>query len=231
MRKELIFLDDWKRILFGEAPAIFLLEVLGRTIFMYLMLQIVARLMGKRMSGQLTIMEMAVMITLGAIVSAPMEVPDRGLLQGLFILILALLFHRGVNFWGVKNRNFELLIQGRATTLVKDGIIQVDTLESERVSRQQLYAALRNENIYNLGKVERVYLEACGVFSIYTFSEAAPGLTIFPATDEHIQKFSEKHVAEGKACTNCGNVEKIQDTKAACSNCGEKEWIQASTEY
>lgn len=231
MRKELIFLDDWKRILIGEAPAEFLLEVLGRTIFIYLALQVVARLMGRRMSGQLTIMEMAVMITLGAIVAAPMQIPDKGLLQGLFILILALLFHRGVNFWGVKNRNFELLIQGKATTLVKDGIIQVETLEKERVSRQQLFAALRNENVFNLGNVERVYLEACGIFSVYTFSESQPGLSILPFTDKHSQKLSEEHIADGLACTNCGHVEKNQDKNAACSNCGETKWISASTEY
>lgn len=38
--------------------------------------------MGKRMAGQLTTSEMAVMITLGAIVAAPIQLPDRGLITG-----------------------------------------------------------------------------------------------------------------------------------------------------
>jgi uncharacterized membrane protein YcaP (DUF421 family) len=66
-----IRLTDWKRILFGTAPASFLLEVLARTAVMYVALLVVLRLLGKRMSGQITILEMAILISLGAIVSVP----------------------------------------------------------------------------------------------------------------------------------------------------------------
>jgi len=60
MKKEDIFLDDWQRILTGEAPTIFMAEVLLRTVVIYLMLLIILRLREKRMTGQLTISEMAV---------------------------------------------------------------------------------------------------------------------------------------------------------------------------
>jgi len=75
-------LTDWQRILIGEAPAVFLLEVLFRSLLIFFVLQLVIRGMGKRMAGQLTISEMAVMITLGAIIAAPIQLPDRGLILG-----------------------------------------------------------------------------------------------------------------------------------------------------
>lgn len=110
-----IKLNDWQRILVGEAPVEFLLEVLFRTIIIYFFLLVVLRLMGKRMTGQLTISEMAVMVTLGAIVSAPMQIPDRGIIPGIIILICALTFQRGVNLLGFTSSKIETAIQGEAS--------------------------------------------------------------------------------------------------------------------
>ncbi len=81
MEKREIKLDDTGRILFGEAPAEFLLEVLIRTLIIYVALLVTVRLMGKRMVGQLTISEMSVMLTLGAIVSPGMQAPATRLLH------------------------------------------------------------------------------------------------------------------------------------------------------
>ena len=92
MNKYDIHLSDIYRILFGEAPVEFLVEVFIRTWLIYLILLIIVRLMGKRMSGQLTIAEMAVMVTMGAIVAPAMQIPNLGILQGALILFLALAF-------------------------------------------------------------------------------------------------------------------------------------------
>src|SRR5690554_2634268 len=150
-----IKLNDWYRIFIGEAPTEFLLEVFIRTVILYIVLLIILRLMGKRMTGQITISEMAVMITLGAIVSAPMQVPDKGIVQGIVILFCALAFQRGLNFWTVKSRKAEALVLGDVCLLVRDGRIDVDQLKKEKMSRQQLFAMLRNNNFFSLGQVER----------------------------------------------------------------------------
>lgn len=77
MKKEEIYLEDIKRILYGLAPPEFMLEVFIRTIIIYIALLFIVRWLGKRMSGQLTIMEMAIMLVIGAVVSVPMQVPDQ----------------------------------------------------------------------------------------------------------------------------------------------------------
>jgi uncharacterized membrane protein YcaP (DUF421 family) len=104
MKKDEIHLEDIQRILFGQAPPQFLLEVFIRTVVIYISLLFIVRLLGKRMSGQLTIMEMAVMLTLGAIVSVPMQMPDRGLLQGALLLLCTRRFivalHGTISAWG-----------------------------------------------------------------------------------------------------------------------------------
>src|SRR5215217_53846 len=137
MDKKDIKIEDIQRILFGNAPPEFLLEVLLRSTLIYLVLLIIVRLLGKRMKGQLTITEMAVMITLGAIISAPMQVPDRGIFQAALVLVVIMLLQQGLTWLGIKSRRVEVLTQGRMKLLVKDGVVQLKDHKEVQISRQE----------------------------------------------------------------------------------------------
>lgn len=226
MKKEDIHWGDWYRILIGSAPETFLLEVFLRSVFMYLVLLVVLRLMGKRMGGQLTISELAVMLTLGAIICVPMQIPDRGVLHGTLVLICALVFQRGFSLAGFKNSRIENLMQGKESLLVKNGVIQVEALDKANISRQQLYAVLRSQRIFNLGEVERIYLEACGLFSVFKFAEAKPGLLITPDRDKSVKDFFTS--SKSLVCQSCGKpAESTQLANEICSNCNSRKWEPA----
>ncbi|MCF2488598.1 DUF421 domain-containing protein [Dyadobacter sp. CY347] len=228
MKKEDIQPWDWERILFGEAPPEFLVEVFLRTFIIYVALLIIVRAMGKRMGGQLTVSELAVMVTLGAIVSPAMQIPQLGVLMGIMILICALIFQRGLNITETKSPAFEKISQGETQLLVKNGRILLDQMDIAKVSRQQLFSALRSENIYNLGDIGRVYLEACGIFSIYKTEEPAAGLPIFPPSDEAVNCYSQEIVADCRACATCGHVTDSTDPDIVCDVCNAKTWISAT---
>ncbi|MGV3556882.1 YetF domain-containing protein [Larkinella arboricola] len=227
MKKEEIFLNDWERILIGNAPAEFLLEVFIRTTLIYILLLVILRLLGKRMNGQLTNLEMAVMLTLGAIVSPAMQLPDRGLLSGVLALLCALTFLRVTNLWGFRSNKAEQVIQGTETMLVKDGIIQLHTMAKNRLSHQQVFAALRNKNVYNISKVKRLYLEAYGMFSIYEDEQDRPGLSIFPPNDPEIQTIHQHPAESSVACNNCGYTVRTNEEPGTCPNCKAKQWVGA----
>ena len=224
MDKEEIVLSDWRRIVFGEAPVEFLVEVLFRTLFTYFILLIVIRLLGKRMSGQLTSAEMAVMLLLGAIVSVPMQDPARGIFQGAMMLFLIFAFQQTLSWWMTKSSKAEDKIQGTMSMLVKDGVILTSELLGVRISREQLFAVLRAQQIFNLGTVQRLYLEACGDFSTYKLSKAKPGLSILPRKDEAIHQIQQQVEDGTVVCVNCGHVEPVQSAAHVCLLCGESEW-------
>jgi uncharacterized membrane protein YcaP (DUF421 family) len=226
MKKDQIHLSDWKRILFGESPPQFVVEVLVRAGIMYLVLLACARLLGKRMNGQLTLTEMAVMITLGGIISLPMQMPDRGLAQGLLLLILAFCFQQGVNRLGVKSPGFEKVAQGELSILVRDGVLQPRDMLDARVSREQLFAALRAKTIFNLGRVDRLYLEACGIYSIFPAQNNRPGLSLLPRSDEGLRQVQPRPGYSSCACQNCGFVARAGGDRK-CENCGSDEWTEA----
>ena len=230
MKKEEIHLDDVMRILFGQAPPEFLLETFLRTLIIYFMILCVVRWLGKRMSGQLTIMEMAVMLTLGAIVSVPMQVPDRGLLQGFLLLVCTLLFQRGINFVGARSKKIDNLLQGKVSMLIKDGVLQLDQMKKDNISRQQIFSELRQENVINLGMVDRLYIEAEGLFSIYKATESRPGLSILPPDDDEIVGRQELALTPDSisllACLSCGELKNL-DLNDPCQTCGQDEFAKA----
>src|SRR5687767_1371205 len=90
---------DWQRLLLGEAPAWFLVEIAARMALIYLMLMVAMRLMGKRLAGQMSLSEMAIVVTLGAAVGVPMQAPERGILAPVVLLAIAILFQRGLSTW------------------------------------------------------------------------------------------------------------------------------------
>jgi uncharacterized membrane protein YcaP (DUF421 family) len=214
---------DWERILLGDAPAGFLLEVLLRTIIVYMVLLVIVRFLGKRMSGQLTITELAVMLTLGAIMSPPMQDPAKGILVGIMILICAVLFQRGSTWLFFKKARFEEIALGKVSTLVEDGVINIAELEKANISRQQLFAKLRESDVYNLGEIERVYLEACGIFSVYKSQQAGRGLPLYPPEDNDLADKNEDE-RELRVCVSCGQTTNVYMQR--CTNCDGTEWIK-----
>ena len=225
MEKDEIHFGDVKRWLFGTMPPEFMIEVLIRTILIYLILLIAVRLMGKRMSGQITITEMAVMITLGAIVSPAMQLPDRGLMLGVVGLLCALFFQRGYNYIGIKNKKAEDITQGTTSLLVKDGVLNLEELRKASLAKQQLYAMLREKKIHNLSQIKRAYFEACGMLSVFKTEGEKPGLPILPQCDEHIIDDIQQQVDHGvMACCNCGHVQLVKNKNNPCEVCNEHAW-------
>ncbi|HEX8358178.1 MAG TPA: YetF domain-containing protein [Segetibacter sp.] len=226
MKKEEIHLGDIHRWLFGQTPPEFMIEVIIRTILIYLLLLLTVHLMGKRMTGQITLTELSVMVTLGAIVSPIMQLPDRGILFGVAALAVAVIFQRGINYLGFKNEKVEKIVQGEMSLLIKDGVFVMEEMKKTHLTQQEVFSMLREKKIQNMGKVKRAYLEACGILSVYEAEENKPGLPVFPATDPAIKSIQHEIADHVMACCNCGHVQQIEGN-AECEICNAEEWSKA----
>jgi uncharacterized membrane protein YcaP (DUF421 family) len=226
MKKEDIHLDDLKRIFIGQAPLEFMLEVIIRTAIIYLLLLVVMRLLGKRMNAQLSVTEMAVMITMGAIIAVPAQIPERGILPSLVVLLCVLALQRGLSWWSFRQRGAEVTLQGDVDLLVKDGVIQLDKLQEARVSHQQLFGQIRAHDLVHLGQVKRLYLEGGGHFSIFKNKHPKPGLSTLPEKDAKLHD-EEPRADSLSACLYCGYVVKPTATMQPCPNCDHNAWTYA----
>lgn len=149
-----IHLSDWMRILIGNVPAGFLIELVFRAAFFYILIIICMRLMGKRMSSQLSRNELASLVALGASIGVPLTAPERGILPGVISCMVIVLGHRLLSYWFSKNERLEKMTQGESRALVANGVVNWHALKNANVSRESLFEQLRSEGIVQLGAVK-----------------------------------------------------------------------------
>lgn len=226
MKPEDIQITDWLRILLGDVPWSFLIEVIITITCIFLILMFSMRAMGKRMAAQLTRNEMAALVTLAAAIGVPMADPNRGLVPILIIAGVVIGVQRLVSGKAVHSSSFESIVLDDIDIVVKDGSLCLDRMMRTNLTRERLFAELRSKQIGNLGNVERVYMEANGSFTIYRYNEPKPGLSIIPRWDDF---FDEQSFVRGAfACCSCGDVmHSEKEPKLQCVRCGSNSWDQA----
>lgn len=225
MDKDKIDISDWSRIWLGDVPGHFYLEIIFRIAFIYLVLMVAMRLMGKKMASQLNSSQMAAMVSLAAATGIPILAPDRGLVPVVIIAAIVVGLERFVSWLSSNNQRAEKAIQGDIAHLVKEGVLQIDEMRKTRISRERLFAQLRSEGITNLGTVKRLYFEAGGSFSIVE-QERQPGLSLIPDWDEDFCN-SRENSGELLLCRECGKSEdRSFDKNTSCSSCGATDWIE-----
>ncbi|ORM54313.1 hypothetical protein HA41_05945 [Pantoea conspicua] len=214
------------RWLMGEAPWTFAAEVLLRFLFIYLFLLLVMRLMGRRFAGQLSIIDLAIMIMLGAAIGAPLQTPEKGILTTIVLLITLLGCFRLLSWGAFYSHRLEVLTQGDATLLVMDGRLALEHLHHAEFSRDRTFSELRSMGIQHLGEVRRAWLEPSGRVSLLLYRKPRSGLWLLPAQNE---TFNQHIAVDGCfACGHCGYVVRSeQQPEQQCNYCAQQTWRQA----
>lgn len=203
MKPEEIKLSDWSRILFGQVPVEFYIELVIRGLFVYLLLMFAMRLLGKRMSSQMSRLELAALVSLASAIGVPLLSPTNGLLPALIIAIIIVGMTRLIALLSIRSEKFESMTQDELDTLVQDGVMRLYIMKRVRITRERLFAQLRSENLNHLGMVKRVYMEANGTFSLVPNAAGQPGLLVLPDWDEAFidEKLNRTNVI---ICKECG---------------------------
>src|SRR5947209_3414361 len=165
MKPDEIKLSDWGRILFGEVPPSFFIEVIIRTVIVFFLLIISMRLFGRRMAAQINRIEMVALFTLAAAIGVPLQAPDRGLLPAIIIAIIVFVVGRAIADLAFRNQRFEATAEDKLTVLANDGVFDMKKILQTRLTTERLFAQLRSEGVRHLGEVKRLYVEANGGFS------------------------------------------------------------------
>jgi uncharacterized membrane protein YcaP (DUF421 family) len=210
---------EWlQRLLVGDAPWLFLVEVLYRAAIVYVVLLVAMRAMGKRMAAQLGIAELAVILMLGAAISAPIQMPKQGILPALVVLATIALLQRGLSWWSYRSGKVEVTVHGDAIVLLADGRLDVRSLEETKISTEMLMSELRARGVRELGELRRVYMEPAGALSIIRYDRPRPGLSICP--EEGDEAWAVEPVDDGAlVCGRCGAAR--GEGGPACPRCGE----------
>lgn len=147
-------------------------EILLRTTVIYVVILIGLRLAGKREIGQMTVIDLVVLLLISNAVQNAMVGPDTSLPGGIFAAVALLLINMLVNRLSVRVPRLRRWVEGTPTLLVLHGETIPDNLRREGIDDETLAAALREHAILNINQVEMAVLEIDGSISVVPIGEA-----------------------------------------------------------
>ena len=158
---------DWHRILLGEQPPAYLLEVAMKCLLVFCLLLLVMRLMGKRGQNNVSPMQQMLLIALGSSAGDVLLYPSVALSYAALILVGITLLTVGLEAWSQRSGHVSDLTESHPQVLVADGIIDHDAMRRERITLLELHAELRVGGARSLSQVRYAILEMTGEFSVF----------------------------------------------------------------
>ena len=137
-----------------------------RSIFLYIIVLIVMRLMGKREIGQLQPFELVIAIMIADLASTPISNSGIPITNGIIPILGLLIMDLIISICNMKSMAIRKLICGKPSILIYRGKIDEYMLRKERFTINELQERLRDKSINNIGDVEYAILETSGQINV-----------------------------------------------------------------
>jgi len=149
-------------------------EIVLRTAVVYLFLVAVLRISGKREVGQLSILELILILIISNGVQNAM-VGDNTTLWGGLVAVLTLVgLDTLLNSLTGRSRRFRRAIEGEPRLLVRDGRMLSKALREEKVDPDEVRGAIRAHGLERVEDVHLAVLETDGSISVIPKSDSRP---------------------------------------------------------
>lgn len=221
---------DFIKILWHDTTFSFALEIVVRCMIMYILIILVLRFSGKRGVRQLSIFEIAIILSLGSAAGDPMFNKDIPIVQALIVFTVILLLYRLTTYLIMKSDFIETILEGRPMYIVKNGLLMIDDIKQEKYSYDEFFAEMRQNKIEHLGQVKVALLETDGCLSVIHFSKEKVkwGLPIFP--HEYV-KANFHIINHHYSCMFCGHTQLLNHLNQTCPQCKKSDWAKSILEY
>lgn len=131
----------------------------------YVALVIVLRASGKRTLSKLNAFDLVVTVAIGSTFSAILTSKDLALAEGVAALALLVGLQYAVTFLSVRIGAVDRLVKSEPSLLLKDGEPLPGALRQQRVTQEELRAAIRTSGGAELSDAAFVVLESDGTLS------------------------------------------------------------------
>jgi uncharacterized membrane protein YcaP (DUF421 family) len=150
------------------------MDIVYRAAVIYFFLWFVTRIIGKRELGSMSAFELIVLVTMGDLIQQGTTQEDFSV-TGAMLAVGTIASLMIVFSWlSFRFRRTRAVIEGMPVVVVSHGEMRKDVMSYERVDRDELFEALREQGIDDLAKVRFGVLEPDGKFSFFTEQDHEP---------------------------------------------------------
>ena len=157
-----MFFDSWS----GLARV----ALMGATAYAALVL--ILRLSGKRTLAKMNAFDLVVTVALGSTLATILLSKDVAFTEGVLAFLVLVLLQYAIAALSVRSKRVERLAKSNPTTLLLDGRLDDQALRRERVTREEVLAAVRGSGAGAVEDIAAVVLETDVTFSVIPRSRA-----------------------------------------------------------
>ena len=151
---------------FGDMWEMDFWEMILRTTMSFIVLLILARLMGKKQVSQLTFFHYVTGITIGSIAAAIAGESETPFLNGLIAMIWWALLTILMNYIALKSKKIRVILDDQPTIVMHGGKLLEKGMKKARLSLNDLNMMLREQGIFSIKDVDYAILETNGNLSV-----------------------------------------------------------------
>lgn len=137
-----------------------------RTLFLYLLMLVIFRLMGKREIGELSILDLVVFIMMGEMAVIAIENTKDPLTHTIIPMVLLMFIQITLAIVSLKSKKFRDLVDGQPSIIINRGKIDEGAMRKQRYNFDDLMSQLREKDIRSIADVEFAILESSGKLSV-----------------------------------------------------------------
>jgi len=145
-------------------------QIVLRTAIVYVLVLAGLRVSGKREMGELASFDFVMILLLANAVQNAMTGPNTSVMGGVVAAATLLVLNYSVSALVHRYPRLRRVILGRRTTLIEQGIPQLDTLEREHIDEDEIMTAAREHDIQKMGDIRMAWLEVDGNITFQTMN-------------------------------------------------------------
>ncbi|HCA09747.1 MULTISPECIES: YetF domain-containing protein [unclassified Chryseobacterium] len=148
-----------------------ILDVVVRSLCVYLFMVIAIRLFGKNQLSQLNAGDVVLLLLISNAVQNAMVGPDTSLQGGLIAALVLFAANFILKRLMFANRKFETFMEEDPVVLIRDGVIDQPALNRVKITRDELEEAIREHGVEKIQNVKLSILEVDGNISVVSQDE------------------------------------------------------------
>ncbi|HEX2122585.1 MAG TPA: YetF domain-containing protein [Thermoanaerobaculia bacterium] len=144
-----------------------------RGLFVYVLMLVVIRILGKRTVGNFTAFDLLVALMLGEVVDEIIY-GDVNIAQGVTAILVVAAAKYLTAWLTYGNQTLNKLLEGKPTTLVQNGELVREGMRGELMNEQEVMASLRLQGVSDMREVRSAIMEVDGIVSVIREEWAEP---------------------------------------------------------
>ena len=137
-----------------------------RTIVLYAFVIFAIRIMGKRQISDMQPSELVATLIISNIASLPMQNTSQPFFSGVIPLVILVALEIITSAFMLKHSKFRRLVCGNPIVVIRDGVILQNQMRRLRLSNEDLFTQLRQQDVFNIEDIQYCIVETNGSISV-----------------------------------------------------------------